>query len=440
MTLYWVLFGVMLLFSLRNWSKTVIAWLPLQLLFNECVCLKYTSPAVSFVLAVDFLLLFIYFAQRKRLRLNQRPFFFKEVLIAYLVSYLLSMLFSTVSIGEVLTGTIKYFIQNFIILYLFQKAITGYDEIRLFVKTIFVVAVLIVSLGLFESIVGDNPVLDYVFMNAPIDAVEGKMYYIPPFLSYTGELAERFGMVRVFSFFSIHIAFGCACVILLFFYAYLYKFNNTLINKFYLVIGITLFLIGVFLCNSKTPIAGLLFFAIGILSFKDISRGYVVLFIVISVFVLVTYFPDYLKNIIALFNSKVAEEGGGSNVDMRARQFEVGFNLFEKSPLFGNGIGSIAVFMKGGNNADLLGAESSWLKILPERGIVGVIVYLYLYLTMYRKLLPYMNKKALVCFLAGLLAMETATGFMNMTIYGSMVIALYMTGIFRKTTKCDYYE
>lgn len=440
MTLYWVLFGVMLLFSLRNWSKTVIAWLPLQLLFNECVCLKYTSPAVSFVLAVDFLLLFIYFAQRKRLRLNQRPFFFKEVLIAYLVSYLLSMLFSTVSIGEMLTGTIKYFIQNFIILYLFQKAITGYDEIRLFVKTIFVVAVLIVSLGLFESIVGDNPVLDYVFMNAPIDAVEGKMYYIPPFLSYTGELAERFGMVRVFSFFSIHIAFGCACVILLFFYAYLYKFNNTLINKFYLVIGITLFLIGVFLCNSKTPIAGLLFFAIGILSFKDISRGYVVLFIVISVFVLVTYFPDYLKNIIALFNSKVAEEGGGSNVDMRARQFEVGFNLFEKSPLFGNGIGSIAVFMKGGNNADLLGAESSWLKILPERGIVGVIVYLYLYLTMYRKLLPYMNKKALVCFLAGLLAMETATGFMNMTIYGSMVIALYMTGIFRKTTKCDYYE
>ena len=76
------------------------------------------------------------------------------------------MIFSIVSIEEVLTGTIKYFIQNFIILYLFQKALTGFDEIKLFIKATFVVAVLIISLGLFEAIVGDNPILDYVFMNA----------------------------------------------------------------------------------------------------------------------------------------------------------------------------------------------------------------------------------------------------------------------------------
>lgn len=408
--------------------------MPLQLLFNECVCLKYTPPAVSFVLAVDFLLLFIYFGQRRKLRLNHRHFFFKEVLIAYLISYGVSMAFSIVSIGEVLTGTIKYFIQNFIILYLFQKTITDFDGIKLFVKATFIVVVLIISLGLFEAMTGDNPVLDYVFMNAPLDAVEGKMYYIPPFLSYTGELAQRFGMVRAYSFFNIHIAFGCACVLLLFFYAYLYKYKAMPINKYYMVIGVVLLLFGVFLSNSKTPIVGLLFFAFGILSFRDVSRGYVIFFIVTAVFVLLTYFPNYLNNIIALFNSNVAEEGGGSNINMRARQFEVALNLFEKNPLFGNGIGSIAVFMKGGYNADLLGAESSWLKILPERGIVGVIVYLYLYLTMYRKLLPYMNKKTLICFFGGLLAMETATGFMDMVVYGSIVIVLYMIGNLRKTT------
>lgn len=127
--------------------------------------------------------------------------------------------------------------------------------------------------------------------------------------------------------------------------------------------------------------------------------------------------------------------GGGSNVAMRTRQFEVGLSLFERSPLVGNGIGSIAVFMKGGNNADLLGAESSWLKILPERGLVGVIVYLYLYFTMYRKLLPYMSKRPLICFLGGILAMETATGFLNMVIYGSIVIVLYMIGNLHKTAK-----
>ena len=188
MTLYWILFGIILLFALRKWEKTVIVWMPFQLLFNECVCLKYTSPAVSFVLAVDFLLLFIYLVKKKELRLNQKPFFFREVLIAYLISYSLSMIFSIVSIGDVLTGTIKYFIQNFIILYLFQKAITGFDEIRLFIKAIFIVAILIISLGLFEAMVEDNPILDYVFMNAPFDAVEGKMYYIPPFFNIKAAL------------------------------------------------------------------------------------------------------------------------------------------------------------------------------------------------------------------------------------------------------------
>lgn len=435
MYLYWLIFCAVSYCAFRNWKTTTIVWMPLQLLFNECVCLRYTSPALTLVLAVDFLLLLVYCFQWKKLYFNYRKFFFKNILIAYLASYLLSMIFSIVSIEEVLTGTIKYFIQNFIILYLFQKALTGFDEIKLFIKATFVVAVLIISLGLFEAIVGDNPILDYVFMNAPIDAIEGKMYYIPPFMQMSGELQQRFGMVRAFSFFNIHIAFGCACVLLLFLYAYLYKHKIILFKKFYLAIGIGLFLTGVFLCNSKTPMVGLLFFTIGILSFRDISRSYVVFFIATVAFVLLIYFPDYLNNIQALFNSNVAEEGGGSNVAMRTRQFEVGLSLFERSPLVGNGIGSIAVFMKGGNNADLLGAESSWLKILPERGLVGVIVYLYLYFTMYRKLLPYMSKRPLICFLGGILAMETATGFLNMVIYGSIVIVLYMIGNLHKTAK-----
>ena len=415
--------------------------MPLQLLFNECVCLKYTTPAVSFVLAIDALLLLEYIFVHKKKQLNNEPYLFRQVFIAYLISYGISMLFSIVSFSEVITGTIKYFIQNFLILFLFQKALTGIKEIRLFFKTIFVVAVLIVTLGLFEVITGNNPVLNYVFLNAPLEAVKGKMYYIPPFLSYTGELALRFDRVRAFSFFGIHIAFGCACVLLLFAYAYLYKLKITILNSKLLIIGILLFLIGIFLCNSKTPIIGLLFFALGLFSCNDIiSHKPVVFFVLIVLIVLLVYFPEYLNNFYALFDSNLAEEGGGSNVNMRMRQFEIGLNLFDKNPLFGNGVGSIAVFMESVSNADLLGAESSWLKILPERGIVGVIAYLYLYFTMYRNLIRFVNKKILLCFLMGLLAMETATGFMNMSLYGSIVITIYMIGVVTgKNTLKNYY-
>lgn len=431
MILYWLIFVIFSICAFWKWKETTVLWLPFQLLFNECVCLKYTSPALTLVLAID-IVLFICYSKERKSRLWHNKFFFREVFVAYIISYLLSMLFSIVPFTEVLTNTIKYFITNFLILYLFQKALVGEKEIHLFYKGTLIVTFFIVALGIYETVAGDNPILDFVFLMAPLDAIDGKMYYLPPFLNDTGELSQRFGMVRTYSFFNIHIAFGCACVLYLFYYTYMLKYKYKIGKKFLLVVGIILLLIGVFLSNSKTPIVGLMFFAVGIFSLKDITRPQVLLFFIIAFIVLLTYFPNYVNNFIALFDSSVADEGGGSNTQMRVRQFEVGLKLFYKSPILGNGVGSISVFMNNLSNTDLLGSESSWLKILPERGIVGAIVYLYLYWIMYKKLLPYMHKKALVCFLLGLLAMETATGFMSMPIYGSIVIILYRMGIYRK--------
>ena len=121
----------------------------------------------------------------------------------------------------------------------------------------------------------------------------------------------------------------------------------------------------------------------------------------------------------------MAEQGGGSNTSMRIQQFEVGLNLFCMNPLWGNGVGAIGVFMKNASNADLLGAESSWLKILPERGLIGAIVYLILYQQIYIKLKTVLKKKEIIGFLVGLMIMETATGFMDFALYGSIIICLY---------------
>lgn len=435
MTLYWLIFFIISFFAFKNWKGTMVLWLPVQLLFNECVCLKYTSPALTLVLAVDIVLLFAYYRIRHKIKLKQDKFFFKEVFIAYLISYLLSMLFSIVPIREVFTNTIKYFITNFLVLFLFQKALISTKEIHLFYKGTFIVTILMVGLGAYETIAGDNPVLDFVYLNAPLDAIDGKMYYIPPFLNYTGELSQRFGMARAFSFFNIHIAFGCACVLYLYYYAYMFRQKFIPNIKYFLLAGIILLLIGIFLSNSKTPIVGLIIFTLGIFSFKDVTRPRIILFVIAFISILYIYAPNYINNVIALFDNNVAEDGGGSNTLMRIRQFEIGLNLFYQSPLTGNGVGSISTFMKSVSNTDLLGAESSWLKILPERGLIGVIAYLYLYLMMYKKVRPYMNKKSLVCFLIGLMAMETATGFMSMPIYGSILIAIYQMGKNKKQTR-----
>lgn len=400
--------------------------MPLQLLFNECVCLKYASPAVSLVLGVDILLLAEYFfRERHKKVLYKGTYFFKTAFIAYLVSYGLSMIFSIVPFTEVMLNTIKYFIQTFLIVFLFQKALNDGKDVKLFLKATFVVAVLVVALGLYEVINKDNPVLDFVFVNAPLEAIKGKMYYTPPFISYTGELNERFGAVRAYSFFGIHIAFGCTCVLLFFLYMYLWKKNILVLSNKIMMAGMLLFITGVMLSNSKTPLVGLLFFVFGMLTLRDILNFKVIAGISIVVIVIVIFSPNYLNNFIALFDSGMAEKGGGSSTAMRATQFDVGLRLFSMNPIFGNGVGSIAVLMKNPANADLLGSESSWLKILPERGIVGVIAYLILYCKMFKQLVNIADKKKVFFFLGGLLAMETATGFMDFALYGSIVICIY---------------
>lgn len=335
------------------------------------------------------------------------------------------MLFSIVPFTEVFTNTIKYFIQSFIIVLLFQKALNDIEDIRLFLKSGLIVIILMISLGMYEIIIKDNPVLNYVYLNAPEEAIQGKMYYTPPFISYSGELNMRFGLVRAYSFFGIHIAFGCASILLFYLYFYFYNQKKLIIDKKQLLLGSILVLTGAFICNSKTPLVGMPFFILAIVKSKTLTNFKLIISIFLILLVIIVYFPDYFNNFIALFDSKMAEEGGGSSTEMRVRQFEIGLRLFNNSPIFGNGVGAIAVFMKSGSNADLLGAESSWLKILPERGIIGVIAYLILYFQMYNKLKGVLKKKEILGFLIGLMVMETATGFMNFALYGSIIICLY---------------
>ena len=192
MYLYWLFFVFLSLCAFRNWKKTVIVWMPLQLLFNDCVCLKYSQPAVSLTLGVNILLLMTYFVcGKKRSDLDHSKFIFKSACIVYLCSFILSMLFSIVPVSVVLTHTIKFFVNGYFILFLFYKALQNKNDIILLFKVTVVVVLLIVGLAFYETIIVDNPVLDFVYSNAPSESIYGKMYYTPPFIG-SGDLQRRY--------------------------------------------------------------------------------------------------------------------------------------------------------------------------------------------------------------------------------------------------------
>ena len=146
-----------------------------------------------------------------------------------------------------------------------------------------------------------------------------------------------------------------------------------------------------------------------------------------------------MNNFYGLFDDNLAQEGGGSSVALRTVQFQIGFQMFEQNPLFGNGVGSITQMMSTSSKfEDLLGAESSWLKILPERGIIGAIVYIILYYSIYKKLKAVIPNKTIILFLGGLMAMETATGFMDFPLFGAIIITIYR--IHLVSSKLPQYE
>ncbi|MEE3415798.1 MAG: O-antigen ligase family protein [Prevotella sp.] len=322
---------------------------------------------------------------------------------------------------------------NFALLYVFQRVLYDVKDIRLFLKAMIGVAVLITLLGIYESIFHDNPVLDYVYYNSPQEGTEGRMYYLPPGVGQGFHI--RFGMVRAYSFFGIHIAFGCACVFILGLLLFIIKKKFFIgMNKKLFYFAMLLLIIGCITSNSKTSYLGLAVMLLMIFDTKKILNMRVLFLVGVLFLVFYNFFPNYFDNIYSLFDEEIASEGGGSTIDVRERQFEVALSMFKQNPILGNGPGSISVLKAFGDNSDILGAEGALLTILPERGAIGYAVYLFTFIYFFftnRKIIPTFE---LFIFLLSLFAMEVVSGLRDMTLYYCLLLAMRRICLIKKVS------
>lgn len=423
---YGVLLIVILLCVFYDYKRTVIMWLPAQMLFNAQIAVRYASPAMSLVLAVDAFLLMYYFVNKQRLKkkLSSDAFFLKTPMYFMIASFVLASMFGEIQATKGFTAMIKYFFSGFGIVFLTLKVLKTNKDIALFMKASLFVCVMIVVLGLSESILKDNLWLDFVYFNSPNDETTyGRMFYIPPALG--GGLEMRYGMVRARSFFGIHIVFGFACLMYFWLFALSLREKWTYVTRPFTILVIVLLLAGVFIANAKTGYVGLAVILLGLYPVSKLLNIKLMFPLILAIIVLLVYFPQYMDNFYGLYDSKIAEEGGGSTIQGREVQFRVALKMFAMNPLFGNGPGSISILKNVGNNYQILGAESSWMQILPERGLFGAITYLYMYAYMYISLKKKMPYKLALFFLLSVFVMETATGQLDMSIWGVVMIAVY---------------
>lgn len=435
MLLAWIIFVLMLVFSLYDIKKAIIIWMPLRLLFNPQIAIRYASPGMSLDIAVSIWLVLLYFI--KYHRAGNEQFFYKRnswiipISVAFFISYAVSLLFSPNLNVSVFTAIIKTFVMFFGIVYIFQRVLKTDQDIKLFLQTTFVVILLITLLGIYQIIMNDNPFLDYVYMNSPHDeTTKGRMFYTPPWI--VDETQLRYGMIRCCSFFSFHVPFGVACVILLFFIGFLWK------NKVYpkyektVIICIVLLCVGFVISNSKQAYVGAAVILFCFFKAKEIFSYH--LFLLIIVLIGIWYLmPELFNNYLSLFDDKLAEEGGGSTVALRESQYNIALEMFSMNPLFGNGPNSLEV-LRGIKDryTGILGAESIFLLILPERGLLGVFCYVYMYYVLYTRLVRNVPRHQLLFFLLAYFVMEVAGGQKDMTLFLGILVVVEKICIYKK--------
>lgn len=427
------IYAIIMVFAMYDFRKTVIAWMPLSLLFNPQVCVQYAPQALALTLAVNVSLIGCYFFFKRgvvRTNGNNEPFVIKSFMVFMVISYMISMCFSVIPFASSINKLVKTIFINYGMIYIFFRCLNTKDDVRWMAKISIIVALLITVDGLIEWAYHINYVGDFIFLNSPQDeTTEGRSYYIPYFINE--EFRSRFGMTRAYSVFALHIQFGTACALLFYLLMQFTKNKWTIYcNKSFIAQKLpmlTLFLLvaGVVCANSKTPMLGMCVIILAVFKFRDIFNIKTSIALIIGIVLLYKYAPNYMNNFLSLTDEALAEEDGGSTVALREMQLNIVLRLFEQSPVIGNGIGAATYFSKNiVGYEDILGAESQWFNLLADQGLLGCIAYIYMYFVMIKFCKGIVPTQDYSFFLGAVLCMETTTGGINMLLWLPILIAI----------------
>lgn len=129
------------------------------------------------------------------------------------------------------------------------------------------------------------------------------------------------------------------------------------------------------------------------------------------------YFNEIFQSIVHSDQAQI-----GSSQDMRETQYDIGIYYFLQSPIIGHGTGYTWNYVTQ-YNPEMYGAESIWLPLMIEDGIIGCIAYFLWYIYCYRSLKTFYGLIYLVVIIA--LNSMTSTVGINMSTWVSLVIVAH---------------
>ena len=239
--------------------------------------------------------------------------------------------------------------------------ITNNSNKKFIFTTLFIYMGILTIYGIQESITAENPFIQYMINTGQITAIQRDDYV-------------RFGLYRAQSLTRWMESFGTVCVFALLFMLNC-AFKGIIKFKIRVYIMAILLTVSIFVTGSRSMIAMLAIASLSLLPYFYKRTKYVMLFAILII-VFVYNNPDYISDLATSFTDTAS--AGGSSINGREWQFLSALSFYYNSPIFGNGINFIDEALN--QSSGLMGAESIIFKTLVDRGNIGMITLIFLYL------------------------------------------------------------
>lgn len=372
--LYILIIVFFIWYSNKDFSRSVLLFAAVHILFNAGMAIRFQPPAITIDLVLNMYFIFMYYTKYKFMYNTNDNAFFKKPFIWMLVSLIISIVIAILD-GNIsaLTMGIRILLSQYIFIFVFWHVCNSKENLHYFSKCIIWVFAIVFVYGLFEFFTNTNPFLDLIRSHIPNAYAENKIY-----LSDLHDL-QRGGRARLQSLFYITIMYGICSVLFVFYLFSAYKNQKELTISKYTVILLSI--LGIFACylsNSKTPIVVLpCFFFPYLFKNKYSIIAWIIIFILL---IQPDLFNNLIEKLIDVDSLDINNEDAstGSTAAMRLRQFEISKQAFLNAPIFGNGLRYSSYLATTIEGHDLLGAESCWFKLLIEQGLFGIIAFIYI--------------------------------------------------------------
>lgn len=212
--------------------------------------------------------------------------------------------------------------------------------------------------AVFESITVTNPFISYI--NSYVYIPQQASNYVRYGLFRSQSLTIWTDVMAIIS--------SSGAVFLLFAF-----FKNLVKPNFVLYFTWVLSASAVFISGCRSIILATFFSLGGII--KNLFSIKYVFIVGCLVSSLLFIFSDFFSQVLESFVH--SDEAGGSDMEMRAVQFAVMFQYWKNAPIFGNGLDYTDFLID--QKVGLLGAESVIFRLLLDRGIVGFLLYVFLF-------------------------------------------------------------